>query len=182
MRTARIPGSLRLIDRMEWLADDAQAKAWLYVNLEDSQPNHIKTLIILHALWEAAKKLHGAQAQGRLTFLRRKIFNCKPGAIEAIGSACSNLSRLQMIIQDSRSTKAQTDLDITPTLINLAGDEARTLAKYHLEEMERGNPILAQNKSLELVEQKIKDDLTTDEAANRLRFPWLIRTCSVGIR
>lgn len=25
------------VDYMEWLADDAQTKAWIYVNLEDSQ-------------------------------------------------------------------------------------------------------------------------------------------------
>lgn len=75
METAKMPGSLRPIDRMEWLADNAQAKAWLYVNLEDSQPNHIKDLAISHALCEASTKLHGAQGQGRLNFLKRNIFN-----------------------------------------------------------------------------------------------------------
>lgn len=42
--TEKEPGALRPIDRMEWKIDDAQAEAWIYVNLEDSQHNHNKGL------------------------------------------------------------------------------------------------------------------------------------------
>ena len=64
-------GSLKSIDRMEWLADDVQAKAWIYTNLKNSQHNHIKEMTTANAMWKTLKKMHDAFDQGRLNFLKK---------------------------------------------------------------------------------------------------------------
>ena len=42
--------SLKFFDHVKWLIDDVQAKTWIYVNLKNSQHNHIKKLIIAHVM------------------------------------------------------------------------------------------------------------------------------------
>lgn len=42
MGTVEMPGPSRPTDRMEWKTIGAQTKAWIYVNLENAQHNHIK--------------------------------------------------------------------------------------------------------------------------------------------
>ena len=37
-------------DCSKWLTNDAQAKTWIYTNLEDSQHNHIKGVFIANAM------------------------------------------------------------------------------------------------------------------------------------
>ena len=153
-------------DHEAWVTDDDQAKAWIYVNLEDAQHNHIRGQATSHDMWEALRKVHGALGQGRLNFLKRKFFNYKAGPSESIDDVSSELSRLQLIIRDIKDTEAPTDLDVALTLINSVDDEAYTLAKYHLEEME--NLTLAHTKErLKSVEQRLKDDQASDEKANR---------------
>lgn len=168
--TEKMPGLLRPRDRMEWLADDAQAKAWIYVNVEDRQHNHIERLATSHAMWEALKKVHGEVGQWRLNFLKIRFFKYKAGATESIDDVCSNLSRLQMTIRNIKSTEAPTDLDVALVLINSVHDEAYTLAKYHLEAMDNLTLDHAR-KRLKLVEQKIKDDISNDEMANKTGGP-----------
>ena len=42
METGRLPEPSSRVDYMDWLADDAQTKAWIYVNLKNSQHNQLK--------------------------------------------------------------------------------------------------------------------------------------------
>ncbi len=49
-------------------------------------------------MWEALQKVYGVQRQGRLNFLKKKLFSYKAGAIESIDEILSELSRLQIII------------------------------------------------------------------------------------
>ena len=158
--------SLKFFDRMKWLIDNVQTKTWIYVNLKNSQHNHIKKLIIAHAMWEALKKMHDAFDQGRLNFLKKKFFNYKAEATESIDDVCSNLSRLQMTIRDIRSTKASTDLNIALTLINSIDNEAYIMTKYHLKDM-KNLTLTHTQKRLKLMKQKIKNDSTTDDVANK---------------
>ena len=147
----------RPIDYMNWKFDDAQAKAWIYVNLEDPQHNHVKGLATSHSMWEAMGKVHGAQGQGRLNFLLRKFINYKAGASETIGEVSSELTRLQSMIRDIKATEAPTDLNLALVLINSVDNEAYTIAKYHLEDM-RELSLADTKERLKLVEQKIKDE------------------------
>lgn len=58
--TAPIPDpETRPIDNSAWKFDDAQAKAWTYVNIEDPQHNHLKGQTTSHATWETLRKLMG---------------------------------------------------------------------------------------------------------------------------
>lgn len=151
--TARMPEPSRPIDRIEWLADDAQAQIWIYANLENGQHNHIEGLATSHAMWEALRKVH--VNQGKLNSLKRKFFSYKAGATESIDDVCSNLSWLRTTIKAIKATEAPTDLDIALVLMNSVDDEAYTLAKYRLEDME--NLTLAHARTrLKLVEQRIK--------------------------
>ena len=161
------PGSLRPIDRMKWLADDVQTKAWIYTNLKDSQHNHIKKMTIANAMWKALKKVHGALDQGRLNFLKKKFFNYKAGT-ESIDEIASNLTRLQMIIRNIRETKASTDLNVALILINAVDDEAYALTKFHLKNM-KNLTLIHIKKRLKIVEQRIKNDQGTDEVANKTK-------------
>ena len=115
-------------------------------------------MALAHEMWEAFRKVHGTLGQRRLNFLIRKSFNYRAGASESIDDVRSNLSRLQMTVRDIRSMEAPTDLNIALTLINSVDNEAYTLAKYHLEDME--NLTLANTKErLKVVEQKIKEQV-----------------------
>ena len=60
-------------DYKAWKFDDAQAKAWMYENLEDSQQNHLKGCENSHAMWEALRKVHDLFEQGKLIFLKRRF-------------------------------------------------------------------------------------------------------------
>lgn len=114
-------------------------------------------------MWEALRKVHGAQGQGRLNFLKKKFFNYKAGAEETIDEISSELSQLQIIIQDITELEAPTDLDVALTLINYVESKAYTMAKYHLKDMRE--LILTHTKErLKLVEQKIKDNQVNDIA------------------
>ena len=70
-KTAAMFDSLKFFDRMKWLIDDVQTKTWIYVNLKNSQHNHIKKLIIAHAMWKTLKKVHDAFDQKKLNFLKK---------------------------------------------------------------------------------------------------------------
>lgn len=156
----------RPVDHEAWNLDDDQAKAWIYVNLEDSQHNHIRGSQTSHEMWEALRKVHGALGQGRLNFLKRKFFNLKAGPTDSIDDVASELSRLQLKIRGIKATEAPTDLDVALTLINSVDDEAYALMKFHLDDME--NLTLAHTKErLKSVEQRIRDDSTNDEKANK---------------
>lgn len=112
------------------------------------------------------KKVHEALGQERLNFLKRRFFNYKAGPDESIDEIASNLSRLQMTIRDIKRTESPTDLDVALTLINAVERNAYTIAKYHLEKMK--NLTLSHTKKrLKLVKQRIKDDLISEEIANR---------------
>lgn len=111
-------------------------------------------------MWEILRKVHEALGQGRLNFLKRQFFNYRAGAAESIYDISSKLSRLQLIIRDIKESEAPTDLDAALTLINSVDNEAYTMAKYHLEEMQ--DSTLSHTKErLKLVEQKIKDETST---------------------
>ena len=122
----------RPTDYKDWKFDDAQAKAWIYMNLENQQHNHLKKCDTFHAMWETLRKMHDALKQSRLNFLKRKVFNYKAGPSESIDDVSSNLVRLQMTIRNIKSSEAPTDLDVAFTLINSVDDEAYTLARYPL--------------------------------------------------
>ena len=158
--------NIRPVDYKAWRFDDAQAKAWIYTNMDDAQHNHVKGLASSHAMWEALRKVHGAQGQGRLNFLKRKFFNYKAGSAETIDDISSELSRLQSIIRDIKETEAPTDLDVALTLINSVDHEAYTMAKYHLEDM-RELTLAHTKERLKLVEQKVKDEGNQGEIANK---------------
>ena len=157
----------RPVDAANWTFDDAQAKAWIYVNIEDPQHNHIKGLGSSAAMWEVLRKVHGAQGQGRLNFLLRKFFNYKAGASETIDEVASELTKIQLMIRDIKSTEAPTDLNLALVLINSVDNEAYTMAKYHLEDMQ--DLTLPDTKErLKLVEQRLKDETSQGgETANK---------------
>ena len=160
----KMPEAFRPRDQIEWLADDAQAKAWIYVNVEESQHIHIRGMATANAMWEALKKVHGG-ALG-LNFLKKRFFKYKAGPIESIDQTCSNLVWLQMAIKNIKETESPTDLDLALSLLNSVEGEAYNMVKYHLEDME--NLTLAYTKErLKLVEQKIKDNAASERLANR---------------
>ncbi|MCJ1270052.1 hypothetical protein MMC22_009946 [Lobaria immixta] len=71
------------------------------------------------AMWETLRKAHGAQGQGRLNFLRRKLFDYKARAAESIDDISGEFSRLHIIIRDIKETEAPTDSDVALTLVDL---------------------------------------------------------------
>ena len=156
----------RPVDYRNWTFDDKQAKAWIYVNIEDSQHNHVKGLKTSNSVWEALRKVHGAQGRGRLNYLLKKFYNYKAGATETIDDVASELTNLQMMIRDIRSTEAPTDLNVALTLIDAVDNESYTMAKYYLEGQD--DLSLADTKErLKLVEQKLRDETSKDgEKAN----------------
>ena len=111
--------------------------------------------------------MHGALGQSRLNFLKRKFFNYKTGPNESIDDVSSELSRMQMIIKDIKSSEASTDLNIAFILINFIDHETYTMAKYHFEDME--DLTLAHiKKRLKFVKQRIKNETNaTNESANK---------------
>ena len=141
-------------------------KTWIYVNLKNSQHNHIKKLTTAHAMWKALKKMHDAFYQKKLNFLKKKFFNYKAEATESIDNVCSNLFRLQMTIRDIRSTEASIDLNIALTLINSVDNETYIMIKYHLKNM-KNLTLIHIKKRLKLMKQKIKNDSITDDVANK---------------
>lgn len=150
-----------------WKFDDAQAKAWIYVNVEDVQHNHTKGLATSQAMWETLRKVHGAQGQGRLNLPKRKFSKYKARAAATIDEISSELSRLQLIIRDIRETESPTDLGVALTLINSVDNEAYTMARHHLEDM-RELTLSPTRERLKLVEQKIRDETTqNEETANK---------------
>ena len=168
--TASMPEALRPRDHVKWLTDNAQAKAWIYMNLENNQHNHIKGLLTAKSMWDALKKVHGALGQGRLNFLKRRFFNYKAGPTESIDEVASNLARLQMTIRDIKATESPINLDVALTVINSVEGNAYNMVKFHLEDMED----LTLNhikERFKLVEQKIKDEFISQEIANRAESP-----------
>ena len=107
-----------------WTFDNAQAKTWIYVNIEDAEHNHIKGQTASRAMCDTLRKVHGALGQGRLNFLKRQFFNYRAGATESIDEISSKLSRLQLIIRDIKESEAPTDLDVALTLVNSVDNEA----------------------------------------------------------
>ena len=43
--------NIRPVDYKAWRFDDAQAKAWIYTNMDDAQHKHVKGLASSHAMW-----------------------------------------------------------------------------------------------------------------------------------
>ena len=157
---------LKFLDRMKWLIDDVQTKTWIYVNLKNNQHNHIKRLIIAHAMWKTLKKMHDAFDQKKFNFLKKKFFNYKTKTTKSIDDVCSNLSRLQMTIRDIRSTKTSIDLNIALILINSIDNETYIMIKYHLKDM-KNLTLIHIKKRLKLMKQKIKNDSIIDDVANK---------------
>ena len=110
--------SLKFFDHVKWLIDDVQTKTWIYVNLKNSQHNHIKKLIIAHVMWKTLKKMHDAFNQKKFNFFKKKFFNYKTKTTKSIDDVCSNLFWLQIIICDIRSNEILIDLNIALILIN----------------------------------------------------------------
>ena len=125
---------LKSIDRIKWLADDAQTKTWIYTNLKNSQHNYIKKMIISNVMWKTLKKMHDAFDQRRLNFLKKKFFNYK-AETESIDEITNNLTKLQMIIRNIKETKTSMNLNVVLILINAVNDKAYALIKFHLENM-----------------------------------------------
>lgn len=151
--TSKLPdASSRPRDRIEWLADDAQAKAWIYVNVEDNQHVHIRGMDTANAMWEALEQVHGYGAFS-LNYLKGRFFRYKAGPMESIDQICSKLVGMQTAIRNIKETEAPTDLGVALSLMNSVQGEAYDLVKCQLEDME--NLTLAYAKErLKVVEQK----------------------------
>ena len=166
--TTQMPSASRPRDQTEWMADDSQAKAWIYLNVEDNQHVHIRGMATANAMWEALKEVHGYGSGAlRLNFLKNRFFRYKAtGPMESIDQTCSNLVGLQMAIKSIRETESPTDLDVALSLLNSVQGEAYNLAKYHLEDMENLTLAYALER-LKLVEQKIKNNSGSEKLAYR---------------
>ena len=138
--------------------------------MKNNQHNHIKRLIIAHAMWKILKKMHNAFDQKKFNFLKKKFFNYKTEATKSIDDVCSNLFWLQMIIRDIRSNKILIDLNIALILINLIDSEIYIMIKYYLKNM-KNLTLIHVKKRLKLIKQKIKNDSSTDDVANKSGCP-----------
>ena len=161
--------SLKFFDHVKWLIDDVQTKTWIYVNLKNSQHNHIKKLIIAHAMWKTLKKVHDAFDQKKLNFLKKKFFNYKTETTKSIDDVCSNLSRLQMIIRDIKSNEISIDLNIALILINSVNNKTYIMIKYYLKNM-KNLTLIYIKKRLKLIKQKIKNNSITDDVTNKSKI------------
>ena len=161
--------SLKFFDHVKWLIDDVQTKTWIYVNLKNSQHNHIKKLIIAHAMWKTLKKMHDAFDQKKFNFFKKKFFNYKAEATKLIDDVCSNLFRLQIIIRDIKSNETSIDLNIAFILINSIDNKTYIMIKYYLKNM-KNLTLIHIKKRLKLIKQKIKNDSITDDVANKSKI------------
>ena len=161
--------SLKFFDHVKWLIDDVQTKTWIYVNLKNSQHNHIKKLIIAHAMWKTLKKMHDAFDQKKFNFFKKKFFNYKTETTKSIDDIYSNLFWLQMIIRDIKSNETSIDLNIALILINSVDNETYIMIKYHLKDI-MNLTLIHIKKRLKLIKQKIKNDSITDDVANKSKI------------
>ena len=52
---------IRPVDYENWVNDDNQAQAWININVELAQRNHLENISSSYDMWERFKKVHGTQ-------------------------------------------------------------------------------------------------------------------------
>lgn len=162
----RTPGA-RPVDFSNWDLDNDQARAWIYINMEDVQHSHILEKTLAHEAWKTLRMFHGAIGQGRLNSLHQKFYRYKAGSTETVDDIASELTRLRAVIRDIKPEEAPTDLGIALSLLNAVEGEAYMLTRNLLENMDNLTLTLTKER-LKTVEQKLRDESTQDgETANK---------------
>lgn len=110
--------------------------------------------------------MHRALDQRRLNFLKRKFFNLKTITGQSINDIFSELTRLQTIIRNIKTSETSTNLNVILIFINSVDDEAYELMKFHLNDMK--DFILIHTKErLKSIKQQIKNNLIIDKKINK---------------